>query len=332
MSLKIKQISYSLGPVALLVMLFFSCATIHTEIGLSTKDVSALTAGERNEMAVVQILLVKDGDLVTGGSGCFVNAQGALLTDWHIIEPALSDTSIDVLVNYETLLYRARIIDADPIADLALLAVPASNQVACVRFADKAAVPSGNPVTFLAVPPELGLFKGSRYQADVKHLSIRNHRPIDVAKPEDLLVDSDTADFFRGIDLVQFLSSPGAVESLSDPALPISFAFPAESLSIFSFFFGGRQTRIFYADPDRRMLSGYSGGVWFDEDGFCLGIFQEILVLFKPNPASRYIHPDRPPEDNMVLPIMDRMICAGQSSHAIMAFLDARNVAYARGD
>lgn len=307
-------------------LVYFSCASYQSEIRLVTGDLDCLSLAERNELAVVQILLVKDGDLVTGGSGCFVNEHGALVTAAHIVRPACDDRAITVLVNYRGALYRARIADCDAAVDLALLEVKTRTPVACVRFAPAGAALEENGVTFLALPPAWGLYKDNAYQAPVTRLEIRNHRVIRLKNAAELFSSPDTAGFFSGIDLAAILAEPAVTEIISDPARLAAFALSAEAEAVLLFFLGGGRTRIFFKDPGKQMLAGYSGGLWFDAQGRLLGLFQEILILFKPNPASRYIRVDRPPEDSPLFPLMESMLCAGQGAEGIRSFLDARGV------
>jgi len=316
-----------LGSILALGLLL-SCALYQSEISLNMPHPKALNIWERNELAVVQILLVKNGNLVTAGSGCFVNEEGALVTAAHIVEPAQKDKRIVPLVNYNGRLYQADIRHLELKLDLALLEVKTRVPVACVRFVPCGLPLEGNSVTFIAVPPSLSLFEKNVYQAPINRLVIRNHKAIRLQSPADLLTHPDTADFFKGLDLEKILTEPSAAEILSDPSWMASLKISKESASVLLFFLSGGSTRIFYKDPERRMLAGYSGGLWFDEVGRCLGLFQEILVLFKANPASRYLRPDRPPEDSMLFPLIESMLCAGQGAEGICVFLASQGVPY----
>lgn len=320
----------TLMGILLAAGLLLSCASYQSEIRRRTPGLETLSIDERNELAVVQILLVKNGGLVTGGSGCFVNEEGALVTAAHIIEPAKKDKTIVILVNYNGTLYQARVRGFTPMQDLALLEVKTRVPVPCVHFVPCGLPLDENSVTFLALPPSWGLFQKNPYQTQVSRLVIRNHRAIRWQSPVEFLTNPETEAFLKGLDLERILAGPEGLEILSEPTRLASLALPEESALVLLFFLGGVSTRVFYRDPDCRMLAGYSGGVWFDEAGRCLGLFQEILVLFKPNPASRYLRPDRPPEESMLFPLVESMLCAGQGADGICAFLQAHGVAFFR--
>lgn len=100
-----------------------------------------------NELAasVVQILAIRDGQPVCSGSGTVIDADGTILTNFHVIEqiPACAHDTLGIAVTQDTslppvLLYTADILATDAALDLAVIRVSAA--------IDGSALPSFVPI------------------------------------------------------------------------------------------------------------------------------------------------------------------------------------------
>ena len=305
--------------------IIFSCASVPATVVLAGPDTAALNRVQANRLAVVQVLVVRNGALVTGGSGCLVTEDGYVLTARHVVAAVLEDPAAGVLVNFCEQLYGAAVLGTDRVRDLAIVRVKTRTRLPCVHLAE--IPPDANSrVTFLAVPPEWGMYRRGRYVKAITRLELSRLRPVLVNAPEDLITNPDTAVFFTDAEARRIVENPKDLHSYLEETFAFESPVKAEYRAVLDFFLLQFHSRLFFIDPDHAMLSGYSGGVWFDESGACLGLFQEILVSFKPNPASRYLDPRYPPEDSMRLALVDRMLCAGQSAEGIREFLKEQGI------
>jgi hypothetical protein len=325
---KIKIYVFKIIFIIFIFSVLTSCATYQYKVTRIETDVSKLNQHEINKLAVIQILLVKQGELITGGSGFFVNTDGYIVTAFHIIEPAQNDYLIKIFINIYESLYIAKIVDFDQSKDLAILKVNTGIALPCVKFSNNSKNTNNKKITFLSFPPNWDTYKKGSYIPGSKQVEITNHHPINFTDIYDLLNNTDISNIFNEDELKNILNNPESSNHFSKSPFPDTSKYSEKTKQAFIFFLKDRESRLFFIDPYKKMLAGFSGGIWFNEQDYCIGIFQEIFVLFKPNPQSRYIHVNKPPADNYVFPIVDKMICAGQNSSKIMDFLYQKGIKY----
>ena len=106
--------------------------------------------------ASVVTISVSSGDTGGSGSGVILNTDGYILTNTHVVtlEGAVSNPDITVTTN-AGLLFEAEIIGTDPIADLAVIKIKASDDLVPIEFADSDNLNVGD--TAIAIGAPLGL-------------------------------------------------------------------------------------------------------------------------------------------------------------------------------
>ena len=271
---------------------------------------------------------MKDEKLVTGGSGFFVNEEGFLATAWHVIEPSLEDDTIGIFVNFQKRLYSPKIIAFEKEKDLAVLKIEAGMRVPCVGFRETTSVKPNESLMFIGIPPSWETYADGTYLTMKDRMISRNHKAIIVENPAEMLDHPDTNPFLQDTLLKNIFCDPVIARLLSDPAARRHLPYPKETVDLLTFFLANRESRLFFSDPDTMTKAGCSGGAAFDEEGNLAGMLQEILAVFWPNPKSRYINPNKPPEDNKLFPLLGKMICAGQNADHIKLFLERNGISY----
>jgi putative serine protease PepD len=130
--------------------------------GLGAVAAITLTAGpgscntERvasQTLPAVVTVLVSSGASSGSGSGSIISSDGMVLTNDHVIAPAASRGTIDVLLNDGTKL-AAKLVGTDPLTDLAVLKVDRGG-LPTLRLAPNENLRVGQPVVALGAP--LGL-------------------------------------------------------------------------------------------------------------------------------------------------------------------------------
>ena len=106
--------------------------------------------------ASVVTISVSSGDTGGSGSGVILDTDGYILTNTHVVtlEGAVSNPDITVTTN-AGLLFDAEIIGTDPIADLAVIKIKASDDLVPIEFADSDKLNVGD--TAIAIGAPLGL-------------------------------------------------------------------------------------------------------------------------------------------------------------------------------
>lgn len=108
----------------------------------------------------VVLVIATDGTLTDQGSGFFVTADGAILTNQHVVGAADGRRRVRVLVRPKAgdalKRYPARVIASDPALDLALLRIdtPGFAPPAHLELADSDRVPVGTPTAAIGHPAD----------------------------------------------------------------------------------------------------------------------------------------------------------------------------------
>jgi hypothetical protein len=318
--------------ITLFLCIAVSCVTQRSASDKGRENLDRLSRQEINDLAIVQILLVKEKNIITGGSGFFVNKDGYIVTAHHVVDFMNYDEGIQTFVNYDYSLYPAKTVAFDNKKDLAALKIATTTPVPFVLFANSDTLIPQSKLTFHAIPPAQKTFSSGAFLSREDHLVSENHRIIVIRNLEEMLSNPDTRDFIQDELLRNILFDPVTISLISDPMSRKHLPYPRETIDLLIFFLADRESRIFFSDPDKRMSPGCSGGAAFNEEGFCVGMLQEILAVFKPNPKSRYIHPNKPPTNNRLFPLLEKMIGAGQNSNNISAFLNSNGIVHYSSD
>ncbi|MBN1696396.1 MAG: trypsin-like peptidase domain-containing protein [Spirochaetales bacterium] len=318
-----------------IVLLLFVISACMTQKGVSERILSpldGLSRQEINDRAIVQVLLLKNDYYITGGTGFFVNEEGYLVTAFHVIEFTQYEKDIEIFINDGNALIPARTIATDREKDLAVLSIEHKGPVPFVVFSDDTVLEPRSRIIFRAVPPELVASDEGTYLASAFLLRSDNHRIISFNNLDEMLSNPDTKDFVQDELLKNILFDPVTTSLISDPMSKKHLPYPRHTVDLLTFFLLDKESRIFFSDPDKKTRAGCSGGAAFSEAGFCVGMLQEILVVFRPNPKSRYIHTNQPPSDSHLFPLLDKMISAGQNASNISAFLGRNGIVHYKRD
>jgi len=326
---KMKRI-FTITGVAFCLFIIDSYTAKKTISGQTWTNSIGLSRNEINSLAAVQIILLKENKFVSGGSGFFVNEDGYIITANHVIELSNNNREIRTLVNFEQGLYPVEVIAFNDNKDIAILRVTVTAPLSFVTFeASDTIIPQSN-LTFYALPPTVETSSNLSFAGRQNPIVSENHRIIGIKSSEDILSDPDTKAFIKDEEVQKILLNPSTPSLVSDPMVKKYLPYPMEIIDLLTFFLANRESRIFFSDPDKRTKSGWSGSAGFNDAGYCIGMLQEIIAVFKPNPMSRYIDPHKPPSDNSRFPILDTLIGAGQNSNSIMSFLTWNGIKFFR--
>ncbi len=97
-----------------------------------------------------------------GGSGFFVNADGMLVTNRHVVDNQYIKEATDVVITvtlHDGVVYHASVVASDPVLDLAFLHVDAPSPTAYLSFADSDRLDLGQSV--IAIGNALDQFRNS---------------------------------------------------------------------------------------------------------------------------------------------------------------------------
>jgi putative serine protease PepD len=148
-----------LGAVAVLVAGLVGGLIAHAIGGSSSSSGSAnascsVTRVATENLPSVVTILAGSGSSAGTGSGEIIRGDGYILTNNHVIVPAVNGGALEVLFNNGTMA-RATLVGRDPLTDLAVIHVSGQSGLRAIPLGDSTSLQIGQPVVALGAP--LGL-------------------------------------------------------------------------------------------------------------------------------------------------------------------------------
>jgi putative serine protease PepD len=148
-----------LGAVAVLVAGLVGGLIAHAIEGSSNSSGSAnascdVTSVASESLPSVVTIQAGSGSTTGTGSGEVIRSDGYILTNNHVIAPAVNGGALEVLFNDGTTV-RATLVGRDPLTDLAVIRVSGQSGLRAIPLGDSTSLQIGQPVVALGAP--LGL-------------------------------------------------------------------------------------------------------------------------------------------------------------------------------
>ena len=154
-----RTLGLSVAGVALLAVVLSSCSSSTQSSGAgqpnaTTCDATSVAKDDLPSVVTINVTTGTPGATGTTGSGEIIREDGYILTNNHVVSPAASGGTIQVLLS-DGSSYGAAITGRDPQTDLAVIKITAPEPLRTIPLGSSSSLTVGQPVVALGAP--LGL-------------------------------------------------------------------------------------------------------------------------------------------------------------------------------